>query len=698
MNFLNPLVLIGLAAASIPLILHLLNLRKMKTVEFSSLMFLKELQKSKIRNFKIKQIILLILRTLIIISIVFAFSRPTIPSSLPFFQSYSKTSAVILVDNSFSMDVSDANGSRLKQAKNAALKVLSSFKEGDEVLLSDLSALHSPAELSFSKNIDFIKDKLNKITPITSPANLNSSLKLVGDASANAINLNKSLFIITDAQENIFTIKNKDTANILSTYNNCYFIVIGSENYQDINNMSIDSLGLITSIFNYKKIVELEAFVKNFSNSEIKDAVASLIYDSIRVAQRSVSVPANDIRPISVGAQINKYGATSAMLELESDALSWDNRRYFGFNVPQQARILIAGSSNDIGFISKALAAVSENNDFAKIDLYPNQKIAALPIEQYDIAIISNSVINDNDANSLRKYVEQGGTCLLFPSQDYQSTNKALQSLGFSQADSREFAQNDAKKFTSIDKNHPLFEGVFKLNNSESDIESPSIIKIMPPKGGVSIINTSVGSFLSESRIGDGRILYIAVAPEQTWGNLQFTGIFPTLVYRSVIYLTSSNELSQYATAGDNIIVNLPKKFSSDSYKVIDPNGNESFVSPIKLSSSLVLNLNRLDKLGVYTIYDAKNNFVKQIAVNFQSNESNLKPISNDNIDKFLMKSLGKNTSRMIINNPDKIDTEITRASLGTELWQIFVILAILFALTEMIVQKTSKNEANIAD
>jgi hypothetical protein len=56
MTFLNPLVLIGLIAASIPLILHLLNLRKLKTVDFSTLKFLKELQKTKIKKLKLKQI------------------------------------------------------------------------------------------------------------------------------------------------------------------------------------------------------------------------------------------------------------------------------------------------------------------------------------------------------------------------------------------------------------------------------------------------------------------------------------------------------------------------------------------------------------------------------------------------------------------------------------------------------------------
>ena len=81
MTFLNPFVLFGLAAAAIPILLHLLNLRKLKTIDFSTLRFLKELQKTSIRKLKAQQIILLILRTLIVIFSVLAFSRPTIKST-----------------------------------------------------------------------------------------------------------------------------------------------------------------------------------------------------------------------------------------------------------------------------------------------------------------------------------------------------------------------------------------------------------------------------------------------------------------------------------------------------------------------------------------------------------------------------------------------------------------------------------------
>ena len=67
MTFLNPFVLFGLAAAAVPLLLHLLNIRKLRTIEFSTLAFLKELQKNQMRKVKIRQWLLLILIILLLL-------------------------------------------------------------------------------------------------------------------------------------------------------------------------------------------------------------------------------------------------------------------------------------------------------------------------------------------------------------------------------------------------------------------------------------------------------------------------------------------------------------------------------------------------------------------------------------------------------------------------------------------------------
>ena len=97
MIFLNPTVLLGLLAAGIPILIHLLNLRKLKKIEFSTLAFLKELQKTKIRKIKLKQWILLALRVLIIIFLVLSFARPTLESvDIAAAASKAKTSSVFM--------------------------------------------------------------------------------------------------------------------------------------------------------------------------------------------------------------------------------------------------------------------------------------------------------------------------------------------------------------------------------------------------------------------------------------------------------------------------------------------------------------------------------------------------------------------------------------------------------------------------
>ena len=111
MTFLNPLLLLGLAAAAIPLIIHLFNFRRPRKIDFSSLAFLKELQKSTMQRVRIKQILLLILRMLAIACLALAFARPTLIGGLGgALGKRASSSMAIVIDNSRSMQLRDAQG------------------------------------------------------------------------------------------------------------------------------------------------------------------------------------------------------------------------------------------------------------------------------------------------------------------------------------------------------------------------------------------------------------------------------------------------------------------------------------------------------------------------------------------------------------------------------------------------------------
>ena len=93
------------------------------------------------RKVKIRQWLLLLLRTLIVIFIVFAFLRPALKGSLAGLGTHAKTTIVIILDDSYSMSLHNDRGSFLKQAQSSALSLADMLKEGDDRLVMRLSDL-----------------------------------------------------------------------------------------------------------------------------------------------------------------------------------------------------------------------------------------------------------------------------------------------------------------------------------------------------------------------------------------------------------------------------------------------------------------------------------------------------------------------------------------------------------------------------
>src|SRR3989441_2144353 len=77
---LHPLPLVGLAAAAIPALLHLLERRVPPEAEFPPFRYLSEAERQSARRLKLRHLLLLILRTALIVLIVLAAARPLFPT------------------------------------------------------------------------------------------------------------------------------------------------------------------------------------------------------------------------------------------------------------------------------------------------------------------------------------------------------------------------------------------------------------------------------------------------------------------------------------------------------------------------------------------------------------------------------------------------------------------------------------------
>ncbi|MFA6980337.1 MAG: BatA domain-containing protein, partial [Ignavibacteriaceae bacterium] len=267
MTFLNPAVLFGLLAASIPVLIHLFNLRKLKKIEFSTLIFLKELQKNKIKKVKLKQWLLLLLRTLIILFLVFGFARPTLKSTFIGNSSTAKTTAVFILDDTFSMSVVDAKGSYLNQEKEIALRLLSQLQDGDEVALILVSDFNKPALVTtdfsqFKKSIESVS--ISNISGSLQTA-LIKAAKLLDESS----NYNKELYLLSDFQKSRIADGNQ-LPNLSEALKEGIRIYAFPLDDKEVFNVGVDKISVNSQIFEKDKPVQVSAFISNYAKRNVE--------------------------------------------------------------------------------------------------------------------------------------------------------------------------------------------------------------------------------------------------------------------------------------------------------------------------------------------------------------------------------------------------------------------------------------------
>ena len=132
--FLNPLFLWGLAALSIPLVLHLFQRRRTVVIPFPTLRFLKLAQKRSSSRIRFENLILWLLRSLLLALLTLAFAMPVLrKSSAGNWLARSRRDVVIVIDTSYSMAYETDRGAVIETARTAAAGLVESLAPGDRV-------------------------------------------------------------------------------------------------------------------------------------------------------------------------------------------------------------------------------------------------------------------------------------------------------------------------------------------------------------------------------------------------------------------------------------------------------------------------------------------------------------------------------------------------------------------------------------
>ncbi|MEE9555202.1 MAG: BatA and WFA domain-containing protein [candidate division Zixibacteria bacterium] len=681
MGFLSSAYLFALAAVSIPLILHFLSRRRIKTIEFSSLRFLEQMQKSRMKWLKIKEILLLLLRMIILALIVMAFARPTVRGFVG--SSKGSSSVAVILDRSASMEAQGETGSLFDEARRTAGRLIGSLGLADQVTI--IPCPISPAtgnSIDPSYPGDRLQSRLENIELGYGSDRIGDALISALDILSKSSDLNREIYIISDFQKN--------------GWDNLPSEVMNREFWDGINlscvplspagpeNIGITKMSLPPQMLVPGENFEIESELTNFGSGTLENVLVGVVVDSERKAQTAVSLPPGQPTRISFKFKLDNPGKHSGYIEIDYDRYSMDNKRYFTLDIPEKINLLAVGqTSASLRFLSLAL----DRPEAGQIS-YKGIGITDLLREdpgKFDIILIYDlKNLDPSREAALERFIDDGGGLFiaLGKSTDVLYWNKFLKpsdiSLGAKTGNIGEYIIWD-----NFDFEHPIFSVYSKGHSDRSKPEIPDIhiFDYMNLKGGKIIGSTSGGiNLFAESKTKS--VLVFGSGLDLASGDLPTHSFFLPLLVRSVEYLGSRDSGEDF-----DGIIGEPFAWKingiKEELKLISPSDKATDINPALGDGGAMIRFTIDDIPGIYRLA-SDSSTISLIPFNVDPVESSDESISSDKIGELLGVTVNE------IEPGADLVTSIKNARFGRELWKEFLIFALILLIIESILGRTS--------
>jgi len=415
MTFLNSAILAALTLGLLPILIHLLNRQRFKKVDFPTLRFLHELQRQKMRQVRVRQIILLILRTLAVIFIVLAVARPVVRSSsgiLP--GGEARTTAVMILDRSASMQTETPVGTRFRGVQTRTQEILNLLQDGDEaqIVWADGQPEHYPENPT--SQIRLLREAIVEAKPTEMGGDLVKAMQAARQILGRSQNLHKEVYVLSDFSVSAWPEKLPESALLPNDVRLFLLPMNGAE----ARNIGITDANITSRIITPGRPVEINFTARNTGAAAADDRIVSVYLGGRRVAQTRLTLNAGESKqtrlkfvPESPGDQVGYVRVE------EADDFTADDQRFFVLRVPARLTVAVAGSSG----AARDLAALALNPT-ADPGAFVNVKVwdaAALETEDWStldaIVIADASHFSGMFASRLRKFVEEGKGAFIMP-------------------------------------------------------------------------------------------------------------------------------------------------------------------------------------------------------------------------------------------------------------------------------------------
>ncbi|OQY29460.1 MAG: hypothetical protein B6244_03540 [Candidatus Cloacimonetes bacterium 4572_55] len=693
LTFLNSAFLIGILGALLPLLIHLLNRRRIKVILFSTLKYLLPLQKKQMRRIRIREIILLIIRMLIIGFLALALARPAFKgSSGGSVSAHTATSVFIVLDDSYSMAYESAGGTIFHKARQKTFSLIEFLNESDDANLIFSSNPDQPIFDEPTHNFSLLQELVDKKQVSAAKGNLIAAINKATQLADKSINLNKEIYLITDMQA-----VGWDTAGVaLPTIQDPTRLFIIDMGEKRRRNLYVENVDYKNQLLFANKPIRFASAIFNGTNEKVDNQLLQIFLNGIKKSQVGVSIAPNSYGQGTVSVTFPETKDYSGFVELPDDALMIDNRRYFTTNIKGEVKALIlideiTDEQKNGFFITTGLNPLDSNETRIIPVLKEKAALGNLRLSDYQVIILSNvSSLNQGELSLLSAFVERGGglMCVLGSQCDVRFYNDSFLPI-FSPAKIKSLRgaeQNtgDKRAFFSWDKidyEHYVFQIFNEKENSFLSLRSYFSYELLPEEGSNVLVsyNNRMPALLTHS-LGQGKVALLSSSLDNDWNNLPIRSVFVPFIHRMVQFLGLSDYQGQTLHVGEPAAREVENIPYGAKIVCIKPGDDVVEVTPESKEGRNILRLPDTNAPGIYT-WRVGGEIVGQFAVNVDVEESDLFRIENDKvIDLFPDQNV------TLLTGSDSLKDQAMQARYGRELWKFFLWFVFLLLITEMLI------------
>ena len=689
MTFLNTMMLFGLAAAAIPILIHLFHRQRVSTVDFSSVTFIKHLNLHQSRALRLRQLLILLVRTLIILLAVLAFARPAVQGSFASLLGtgvHQKTSAVLILDNSYSMGAGDTEQSAFTYAREIGHRILKLLQDGDEgAIVFTASPPRAVPDDRPVLSMGRVRDALDDATVSSRTGDIDAALTLAVSLLSNTSTMNREIYLVTDLQRNDWqSLLESATKLQIDPDINLFVIPVTTP---PVSNVSLDAVSVSGHLVTTKQPEAVVAAFTNRNTTPLRDRNVSVYVNGVKRGSQTISAEPGKSGTARFGLSINDPGHYAGYVELDYDDLLVDNRRYFTLTIPETIDVLVVADRESRYFLRQALSPSGSMRTPLNVMTASTAVLNGdRPGNAHVVVIDGEMSLSAGQLASLGRFVTSGGGLIIFlgGGVNVSSYNTALLPDMFAcTIQGRVGSPGQRQSYVSlgaIDYEHPVFN-IFQ-EQSGTLPDSPRFfssyrLNLNPQARVLARFSDGVPAIV-EGRLGRGKALLFASTLNTQWSDLPLKSLFVPLIHRGVRYVYEDFNPSGLQAFVGHPVERAVNWTGLDAPIALElPSGVSELLKPTVSIGGMSVIVPHTDDPGIYRLQSGER-LIGEFAVNVDTNESDPTRLTELDVGEILD---GANVH--FLPSTARLDQKLLQSQQGYEIWKLLLWTVLVLIVIE---------------